>query len=88
MMRSEPDHAVLTGTVIGAAIVGALWLLSKFVGGHRRPDADGDSFDRAPYDDEPLSPEELARIAQSEAEIARGDTFSWDEVVHNRRATA
>ncbi len=38
----------------------------------------------APLDDEPLSPEEEAAIAEGEADLARGDVISW-ETYHNQR---
>ena len=34
-----------------------------------------------PYDDVPLNEEELAMLAESEAEIARGELLSHDEVM-------
>jgi hypothetical protein len=37
-----------------------------------------------PYDDEPLSPEEEAMLAESRADIARGDVVSHEEVLRRR----
>ena len=39
------------------------------------------TFDDAPYDDEPLTPEEVAAIEEAKAAIARGETVSHDEVM-------
>jgi hypothetical protein len=33
-----------------------------------------------PYDDEPLSPDEVAMLAQAREEIARGDVISHEEL--------
>lgn len=38
------------------------------------------AFMNAPYDDEPLTPEDEAAIAQGHAELMRGETISWEEV--------
>ena len=34
----------------------------------------------APEDDEPLDEEDLAALAEAEAEMARGETIPWEEV--------
>lgn len=39
-----------------------------------------------PYDDEPLSPEEEAMLAESRAAIARGDVVTHEEVLRRRAA--
>lgn len=42
------------------------------------------AFMNAPYDDdEPLTPEDEAAIAEGEAEWRRGETLSWEEVKRN-----
>ncbi len=37
-------------------------------------------LDKAPIDDEPLTEEDLKAIEEAEAEIARGEVLSWEEV--------
>lgn len=39
------------------------------------------AMDNAPYDDEPLSEEELAQMQQSEKELAAGELLSWEEAM-------
>src|SRR5438045_1952860 len=38
------------------------------------------AFLRAPYDDEPLTADDIAAIEEGWAEAARGETVPWDEV--------
>jgi Asp-tRNA(Asn)/Glu-tRNA(Gln) amidotransferase A subunit family amidase len=38
------------------------------------------AFLDAPYDDEPLTPEEAAAVDEARAEIARGEFHSWESV--------
>lgn len=83
----ERANGVLLAFALGAAFVGALWLLSESVRGHARPAYD-DPYENVPYDDEPLSEEELRQLAESRNDIARGDVYSWEEVVDRRSATA
>lgn len=40
------------------------------------------AFIDAPYDDEPLTPEEKAALEQSRAEHARGESVPLDEIRH------
>jgi hypothetical protein len=37
------------------------------------------AFVNAPMDDEPLTDEDLAAIAEAKEDIARGDTVPWEE---------
>lgn len=46
------------------------------------------AFLSAPLDDEEVTPEELAAIEEAEAEIAHGETISWDEYKRQRAARA
>ena len=88
--RSD-DLVIIAGAiVVGLSLAGGInavvtWLLNR----HARQQAGpGDVFDAAPWDDEPLSAAELAQIAASEAEIARGEVVPWSEVAAGRRVTA
>lgn len=87
--RTSNDMVVLTGAGAGAAAVviaataavagaAVAWLLARRTA-PRLTDAAVDIFDAAPWDDEPLSAEELVQIAASEAEIARGEVVPWEE---------
>ena len=44
------------------------------------------AFLTAPEDDEPLTEEDMAAIAEGEADIARGDVVAWDQYDPDRRA--
>ncbi|KKM11003.1 hypothetical protein SY88_10735 [Clostridiales bacterium PH28_bin88] len=37
------------------------------------------ALEKAPVDDEPLEPEELAAIREAEKAIAQGDTIPWEQ---------
>lgn len=43
----------------------------------------GDWLDSLPEDDEPLTPEEQAALAESDADIADGRTISYQEIKHD-----
>lgn len=89
--RNDADLAILVGTiVVGLGLAGGIGAAMGLLLGRRsaRHEVTAyDPFENAPYDDEPLSNDELARIAQSEGEIAAGDVYSWDEGV-GRQAIA
>jgi hypothetical protein len=89
--QTDEDLAIIAVAMVGAAVVAAgvsaavAWLLSRRA---HTPAEQRDLFDDVPWDGEPLTADELARIAQSEGEIAHGDVFSWEEVVQGRQARA
>ncbi len=46
------------------------------------------AFLEAPEDDEPLTDEDRAAIAEGKADVERGDVVAWDEYDPDRRARA
>lgn len=86
---AEPtwSDGAFVGFVIGAAFVGALWMLNWSLRGRRRDDYI-DPYENVPYDDEEPSEEEMRQVAESMAEIARGELIPAHLVLPRRRASA
>lgn len=59
-----------------------LWLVEAYLAYRLGRDVDPSLVRLAltPYDDEPLTPEEVAAIAEGREAIARGETYSQEEI--------
>jgi hypothetical protein len=70
--------------------VGAVELFLEFVLVRRRRSQTADpvlqAFMSAPEDDEPLTAEEAAAIAEAKADFDHGNTVSWENYLASRRA--
>ncbi len=70
--------------------VGAVELFMEFILLRRRRTEVVDpvlqAFLRAPDDDEPLTTEDAAAVAEARADFVRGDTMSWESYLAGRQA--
>lgn len=72
---ADPRLAGIGGAVALAVAAALGWLVRR----PRRTPARSPS-ENAPWDDEPLTPEDEAAIVQSEAEVARGESLTLPEL--------
>ena len=72
---ADPRAAGIGGAVALALAAAVGWLV-------RRPGRApaSSTSENAPWDDEPLTPDDEAAIAQSEAEVARGESLTLPEL--------
>lgn len=68
-----------TSLIAGSAIAAGIAVLARLIR-HPSPDKVRGVFDRARWDDEPLTAEDEAAIAESEAEVGRGEVVTLAEL--------
>jgi hypothetical protein len=87
MTRREHLHRLIDE--LPEDVVGAVQLFMEFVLFRRQRSDLTDpvlrTFMNAPADDEPLTAEDIAAIAEARADFTNGDTVSWETYMRKRR---
>jgi hypothetical protein len=85
-ITSDASGAIVASLALGFAIGAGMALLVNRLTARRERDAFLEALEHAPPDDEPLTPEDEAAIAEAEAERTRGDVVSLRELLRRRVA--